>query len=58
MLNDDNVDALVVILLALDMANFEGIRGIFERAKKEQPNKPIYTVFLGGKILVIVRYAF
>jgi acetyltransferase len=49
-LNDDNVDAVIVILLALDMANFEGIREIFERAKKEQPHKPIYTVFLGGKV--------
>ena len=49
-LNDDNVDAVVVILLALDMANFEGIRKIFERAKREQPKKPIYTIFLGGKV--------
>ena len=49
-LNDDNVDAVVVILLALDMANFEGIREIFERAKKEQPHKPVYTVFLGGQV--------
>ena len=49
-LNDDNVDAVVVILLALDMANFEGIREIFERAKQEQPDKPVYTVFLGGKV--------
>ena len=50
MLNDDNVDAVLVILLALDMANFEGIREIFERAKKEQPEKPVYTVFLGGQV--------
>lgn len=49
-LNDDNVDAVIVILLALDMANFEGIREIFVRAKKEQPDKPVYTVFLGGKV--------
>ncbi len=49
-LADENVDAVLVVLLALANADFDGIREIYERARKEFPDKPVYTVILGGPI--------
>jgi acyl-CoA synthetase (NDP forming) len=49
-INDKNVDAVVVILLALANAEFDGIREVFERAMREQPGKPIYVVIIGGRV--------
>lgn len=48
--NDTNVDAVVVILLALANADFEGIREVFANAMQQQPGKPIYVVILGGEV--------
>lgn len=49
-LEDENVDAVLVILLALANADFEGIREVYQKAKELHPEKPIYTVALGGKV--------
>jgi acetyltransferase len=49
-LDDDGVDALLVILLALANADFDGIRAIFARAREQHPAKPVYVVILGGKL--------
>jgi acyl-CoA synthetase (NDP forming) len=48
--NDNNVDAVVVILLGLANADFEGIREVFANAMQQQPEKPIYVVILGGEV--------
>ena len=49
-LADENVDAVLVVLLALANADFDGMREIYARARKEFPEKPVYTVILGGPI--------
>jgi len=49
-LNDKNVDAVLVILLALANADFQGIRDVFAGAMKQNPDKPIYVVALGGEV--------
>ncbi len=49
-LDDENVDAVLLILLALANADFDGIREIYERARENHPEKPIYTVALGGAV--------
>jgi len=50
LLDDKNVDAVLVILLALVNADFEGIRQVFSRAMMQNPDKPIYVVALGGEV--------
>ena len=49
-LGDENVDAVLVVLLALANADFDGMREIYARARSEFPEKPVYTVILGGPI--------
>jgi acyl-CoA synthetase (NDP forming) len=49
-LGDDNVDAVLVILLALANADFDGIREVFANAMRQHPDKPIYVVALGGEV--------
>jgi acetyltransferase len=49
-LEDKNVDAVLVILLALANADFDGIREVFANAMERHPDKPIYVVALGGKV--------
>ncbi len=49
-LDDKNVDAVLVILLALANADFDGIREVFANAMERHPDKPIYVVALGGKV--------
>lgn len=49
-LNDDNTDAVLVILLALSNADFDGMRDIYKAASKQQPHKPLLTVILGGEV--------
>ncbi len=49
-LDDENVDAVMVILLALANADFDGIREIYQKAKELHPEKPLYTVALGGEV--------
>jgi len=49
-LDDENVDAALVILLGLANADFDGIRDIFARAREKHPAKPVYVVVLGGKV--------
>lgn len=49
-INDSGVDAVLVVLLALANADFDGIRDVFKRAMQEQAEKPIYVVSLGGDV--------
>jgi acyl-CoA synthetase (NDP forming) len=49
-LDDKNVDAVLMILLALANADFDGIREVFANAMEQHPDKPIYVVALGGKV--------
>jgi len=49
-INDPGVDAVLVILLALANAEFDGIEEVFATAMKEQPGKPIYVVSIGGDV--------
>jgi acyl-CoA synthetase (NDP forming) len=49
-LEDKNVDAVLVILLALANADFDGIREVYQSAKEKHPDKPIYTVAIGGEV--------
>jgi acyl-CoA synthetase (NDP forming) len=49
-LDDSNVDAVLLILLALANADFDGIREIFVKAKELHPGKPLYVVALGGEV--------
>jgi len=49
-LEDDNVDAVIVILLALANADFDGIRDVFAKTKELKPDKPVYVVALGGEV--------
>jgi acyl-CoA synthetase (NDP forming) len=44
------VDAVLVILLALANADFDGIREVYQSAKEKHPDKPIYTVAIGGEV--------
>lgn len=49
-MDDKNVDAALMILLALANADFDGIREVFANAMERHPDKPIYVVALGGKV--------
>ena len=49
-LDDPNVDAVLVVLLALANADFDGIREMFAQSMERHPEKPIYVVMLGGKV--------
>jgi len=49
-LDEANVDAVLVVLLALANADFDGIREMFARAMERHPEKPIYVVMIGGKV--------
>ena len=49
-LSDENVDAVIVVLLALANAEFDGIREIYQRARDEYPDKPVYSVIIGGAV--------
>ncbi len=48
--NDENTDAVLVILLALSNADFDGMREIYQAAQQQQPHKPVFTVILGGEV--------
>ncbi|MBI4455889.1 MAG: acetate--CoA ligase family protein [Acidobacteria bacterium] len=50
MLDDENVDAVMLILVALANADFDGMREIFTKARERHPDKPIYTVMEGGRV--------
>jgi acetyltransferase len=49
-LNDENTDAVLVILLALSNADFDGMRDIYQAVRQQQPHKPVFTVILGGQV--------
>jgi len=49
-INDPGVDAVLVILLALANADFDGIEEVFASAMAQQPGKPIYVVSIGGDV--------
>ncbi|MBI4455903.1 MAG: acetate--CoA ligase family protein [Acidobacteria bacterium] len=49
-LDDQNVDAVLLILLGLANADFDGMRAIFLRARERHADKPLYTVILGGPV--------
>jgi acyl-CoA synthetase (NDP forming) len=49
-LDDKNVNAVLLIVLALANADFDGIREIFVKAKELHPEKPLYMVALGGEV--------
>jgi acyl-CoA synthetase (NDP forming) len=49
-LDDENVDAVLVILLGLANADFEGIREVYQKAKELHPEKPLYSVLIGGAV--------
>ncbi len=49
-LDDENVDAVLVILLGLANADFEGIRDVYQKAKELHPEKPLYSVLIGGVV--------
>jgi len=49
-LADENVDAVLVVLLGLANADFDGIREVFTMAREQYPDKPIYVVMLGGVV--------
>jgi acyl-CoA synthetase (NDP forming) len=49
-LDDENVDAVLVILLGLVNADFEGIRDVYQKAKELHPEKPLYSVLIGGEV--------
>jgi acetyltransferase len=48
--NDENTDAVLVILLALSNADFDGMRDIYQAVRQQQPNKPVFTIILGGDV--------
>jgi acetate---CoA ligase (ADP-forming) len=48
--DDDDIDAVLVILLALANADFEGIRDVFATAQDRHPQKPLYGVIIGGAV--------
>ena len=49
-LDDENTDAVVVILLALSNADFDGMREIYQAARQQHPEKPLFTIMLGGEV--------
>ena len=49
-LDDENTDAVLVILLALSNADFDGIGEIYQEARRKHPEKPLFTVMLGGEV--------
>ena len=49
-LDDPGVDAVLVVLLGLANADFDGIREVFAQAIERHPEKPVYVVMLGGKV--------
>ncbi len=49
-IDDENTDAVLAIILGLSNAEFDGIREIYQAAKEQHPEKPLFTVFLGGRL--------
>jgi acetyltransferase len=49
-LDDENTDAVLVILLALSNADFDGMGEIYQAARQQHPEKPLFTVMLGGEV--------
>lgn len=49
-MEDNNVDAVLMILLALANAEFDGMREVLAGAMERQPEKPLYVVALGGRV--------
>ncbi len=49
-LDDPQVDMALFILLPVANIDFDGVRGVFEEAMKSHPEKPIFTVMLGGRV--------
>jgi acetyltransferase len=49
-LSDENTDAVLVVLLALSNADFDGIREIYQAARQRHPDKPVFTVMIGGQV--------
>ncbi len=49
-LSDENVDAVLCVLLGLANADFDGIREVFANARQQYPDKPVYVVILGGEV--------
>jgi hypothetical protein len=38
------------VLLALSNADFDGIREIYQAARQQDPDKPVFTVMIGGQV--------
>ena len=49
-LADENTDAVLVVLLALANADFDGMREIYQAARQQHPKKPVFTVMIGGQV--------
>ena len=49
-LSDENVDAVLCVLLGLANADIDGIREVFANARQQYPDKPVYVVILGGEV--------
>ena len=49
-LDDENTDAVLVILLALSNADFDGMHEIYQAARQQHPEKPLFTIMLGGDV--------
>ena len=49
-LDDENVDAVLFILVALANADFDGMDEILGKARERHPDKPILTVMEGGHV--------
>ena len=49
-LDDENVDAVLFILVALANADFDGMDEILGKARERHPDKPILTVMEGGQV--------
>lgn len=48
-LDDENVDAVMLILVALKNADFDGMREVYIKARERHPDKPLLTVMEGGE---------
>ncbi|MFQ5821457.1 MAG: acetate--CoA ligase family protein [Candidatus Heimdallarchaeota archaeon] len=51
LLEDENVDCVLAILLALSPAAFN-IKKVFQKAHEKHPNKPIVVSIIGGKMAI------
>jgi acyl-CoA synthetase (NDP forming) len=49
-LSDENVDAVLCVLLGLANADFDGMREVLAKARAQYPDKPLYVVILGGVV--------